>query len=73
MCLGLKEAGRGIVKPASYKTQDFRRVLLDNAIEFVLVSDGELDKAGAGIDVSVLPTSLRRGPFFCIITFLLRF
>ena len=54
MCLGQKEAGRGIVKPASFKTQEFRNVVLDNAIEFVLVSDGELDKAGASIDVSVL-------------------
>ena len=52
MCLGQKEGGRGIVKPASFKTQEYRRVLLENAIEFVLVSDGELDKAGASIDVS---------------------
>ena len=27
--------------------------MLDNGIEFVLVSDAELDKAGASIDVSM--------------------
>ena len=54
MCLGQKEASRGIVKPASFKTQEYRSVVLENGIEFVLVSDGELDKAGASIDVSHL-------------------
>ncbi len=52
MCLGQKESSRHIVKPASFKTQEYRSVVLENGIEFVLVSDGELDKAGASIDVS---------------------
>ena len=51
MCVGHKEAVPDIVKPASFKTQEFRRLLLENGIEFVLVSDAELDKAGAAIDV----------------------
>ena len=51
MCVGHKEAVPDIVKPASFKTQEFRRVVLENGIEFVLVSDAELDKAGAAIDV----------------------
>ena len=55
MCLGQKEASRGIVKPASFKTQEYRSIVLENGIEFVLVSDGELDKAGASIDVKPLP------------------
>ena len=54
MCLGQKETGRTIVKPASFKTQEFRSIVLDNAIEFLLVSDAELDKAGASIDVRIL-------------------
>ena len=54
MCLGQKEAGRTVVKPASFKTQEFRSIVLDNAIEFLLVSDAELDKAGASIDVRIL-------------------
>ncbi|CAK0787227.1 hypothetical protein CVIRNUC_010443 [Coccomyxa viridis] len=53
MCVGHKEAVPDIVKPASFKTQNFRRVVLENGIEFVLVSDAELDKAGAAIDVRV--------------------
>ena len=55
MCLGQKEASRGIVKPASFKTQEYRSVVVENGIQFVLVSDGELDKAGASIDVSPFP------------------
>lgn len=62
MCLGHSEAGRDIVKPASFKTQEFKRIVLDNGIEFVLVSDAELDKAGASIDVS-MPVSCF--PCFC--------
>jgi len=54
MCLGQRETGRTIVKPASFKTQEFRSIVLDNAIEFLLVSDAELDKAGASIDVRIL-------------------
>ena len=54
MCVGHKEAVPDIVKPASFKTQEFRRVVLENGIEFVLVSDAELDKAGAAIDVRCL-------------------
>lgn len=53
MCFGQRESGRDIVKPASFETQEFKRIVLDNGIEFVLVSDAELDKAGASIDVSM--------------------
>ena len=59
MCVGHKEAVPDIVKPASFKTQEFRRVVLENGIEFVLVSDAELDKAGAAIDVRCLIASSR--------------
>ena len=58
MCVGHKEAVPDIVKPASFKTQEFRRLVLENGIEFVLVSDAELDKAGAAIDVRCLMISL---------------
>ena len=56
MCVGHKESVPDIVKPASFKTQEFRRVVLENGIEFVLVSDAEIDKAGAAIDVRCIHT-----------------
>jgi secreted Zn-dependent insulinase-like peptidase len=54
--MGLRkaEAAQEIVKPLSFKAQEFKRVVLDNHLEFLLVSDPELDKAGAAIDVRLL-------------------
>ena len=41
-----------IIKPLTFKAQEFRHIQLDNRMEFLLVSDPELDKAGAAVDVS---------------------
>ena len=40
-----------IIKPLTFKAQEFRHIKLDNRMEFLLVSDPELDKAGAAVDV----------------------
>lgn len=55
MGLGRSEADQEIIKPLSFKAQQFKRVVLDNKLEFLLVSDPELDKAGAAVDVSFSP------------------
>ncbi|BDA50691.1 Insulin-degrading enzyme [Coccomyxa sp. Obi] len=53
MGLGRSEASQEIIKPLSFKAQQFKRIVLDNKLEFLLVSDPELDKAGAAVDVRV--------------------
>ncbi|EIE20423.1 hypothetical protein COCSUDRAFT_30601 [Coccomyxa subellipsoidea C-169] len=53
MGLGRAEADQEIIKPLSFKAQQFKRLVLDNKLEFLLVSDPELDKAGAAVDVRV--------------------
>ena len=52
MGLGKCEADQEIIKPLSFKAQQFKWIVLENKLEFLLVSDPELDKAGAAVDVS---------------------
>lgn len=52
MGLGRTEAEHEVIKPLTFKAQEFKRIVLDNHLEFLLVSDLELDKSGAAIDVS---------------------
>ena len=58
MGLGRSEARQEIIKPLTFKAQDFKHIVLDNKLEFLLVSDPDLDKAGAALDVSsAIPTT----------------
>ena len=41
------------MKPLTYNGVDMKHLTLPNNIEFMLVSDPELDKAGASVDVKV--------------------
>lgn len=48
-----QEAAQDIVKPLTFDGVVFKHLRLSNNIEFLLVSDPELDKAGASVDVRV--------------------
>lgn len=62
MGLGKSEAAQEIIKPLSFKAQNFKQIVLDNKLEFLLVSDPELDKAGAAVDVCSPPFQLAHLP-----------
>jgi secreted Zn-dependent insulinase-like peptidase len=49
--MGKGGAAQDIIKPLTFDKIGLRHIALSNGLEFILVSDAELDKAGASVDV----------------------